>query len=87
MSRRSEYDDWRGDVIYDAWRAGLNTDAISEDRMLNAYDNGNRPDDFVFTLQREAQERREQREFEQQMRDDADYDRYLEYLEHQENQE
>ncbi len=66
---------YRGDVIYDVWRAGRDPDAINFDRVSDHYHRGDEPDMAANHEIRVQRQREEAREFEQgqQQEDERQY--------------
>ena len=74
MSRNDERKQYEGDVFYEAWRRGMDTDRINPDRVSDAYYDGKHYETFVSELQERNRRLREQREMEEMEQvDNEDY--------------
>ncbi len=63
--RRDEFEEYRGDAIYEAYRSGVNPDRLDDDRIRDAFEEGRPPESLGNDIRRRDRERREQREREQ----------------------
>ncbi len=62
MGRRDEERDWQGDAFCEAWRRGVPENRMDYDRMSDAFNNGQSPEDYVGGVCRRMQAEREERE-------------------------
>ncbi len=63
MSRRDEQREYEGDVFYEAYRRGINTDRIDYDRLEQAFDDGR----SVSYIPNQIQQQDANRRYEQDM--------------------
>lgn len=71
--RREKERRYRGDVLYDVWRAGGNPDAIDYDRVSDSYRRG-LDDDEAARVELRAQRRQREHPSEEEYYDDRCYD-------------
>jgi len=71
--RREEERRYEGDVVYEVWRGGGNSDAVDYDRARDAHHDGVRSDDHASALLREQAGRRQAHRDEDARMGEAEY--------------